>query len=143
MKPCHDPSWILKDDQKSYFNYSFINRKLFFNKWKTVIFFSSVEVFFHVKSIILVKISDKQEGILWWWRKRQKAFQTEYKSWRLLKQSPKNLKYIHMNFENWISHLVKSIFQGIEIIVNLYAPLWINDIVKYKTDKRMYLNLPS
>ena len=83
--------------------------QLFINQKQIIIFFFSVEVFYHVKSIILVKISDKQEGILWWWRKRQKAFQTEYKSWRLLKQSPKNLKYIHMNFENWISHFWSSL----------------------------------
>ena len=95
-------------------------------------------MFYHVKSIILVKISDKQEGILWWWRKRQKAFQTEYKSWRLLKQSPIKPQ-IHMNFENWISHLVKLIFLEMEIIVKTYSCLFDNmyDIVKYKTDKRI------
>ena len=131
-------SFFWKENRKSYFNYSFINRKLFFNKWKIIIFFFSVEVFYHVKSIILVKISDKQEGILWWWRKRQKAFQIEYKSWRLLKQSPIKPQ-IHMNFENWISHLVKLIFLEMEIIVKTYSCPFDNmyDIVKYKTGKRI------
>ena len=130
MKPCHEPFWILKENRRGCFNYSFINKKLSFNKWKIIIFFFSVEVFYHVKSIILVKISKKQEGILWWWRKRQKAFQIEYKSWRLLKQSTIKPQ-IHVNFENWTSHLVKFIFQEMEIIVKTYSCLFDNtyDIV--------------
>ena len=114
--------------------------QLFINQKQIIIFFFSVEVFYHVKSIILVKISDKQEGILWWWRKRQKAFQIEYKSWRLLKQPPIKPQ-IHMNFENWIhiTFLVKFIFQEMEIIVKTYSSLSDNmyGVVKYKTNKRI------